>query len=117
RYGISIGHHDTDNVVRDNDVRASGEVGILFRKERIAAFQGNRNRIQNNRIAGIVQDRGVGIDVRGETKAIHIVGNEIRETGGPAQRIGVRIAAEAADIRLEGNRIDGFSQSVLDLRT
>ena len=25
KYGISIGHHDTDNLVRDNDVRGSGQ--------------------------------------------------------------------------------------------
>jgi hypothetical protein len=116
RYGISIGHHDTDNIVRDNDVRASGEVGILFRKERTAAFQGNRNRIEKNRITGVVQEQGVGIDVRGQTRAVQLLGNEIRETAGPARRIGIRIAAEAEDIRLDSNRIDGFSQSVLDLR-
>jgi hypothetical protein len=116
RYGISIGHHDTDNVVRDNDVRASGEVGILFRKERTAGFQGNRNRIEKNRITGVVQDRGVGIDVRGQTRSIEIAANEIRETAGPGQRIGIRIDAEAEDIRLNANRIDGFSQAVLDLR-
>ena len=27
RFGISIGHHDTDNIVRNNEIRASGEVG------------------------------------------------------------------------------------------
>jgi hypothetical protein len=102
--------------VRDNDVRASGEVGILFRKERTAAFQGNRNRIEKNRITGVVQEQGVGIDVRGQTRAVQLLGNEIRETAGPARRIGIRIAAEAEDIRLDSNRIDGFSQSVLDLR-
>ena len=116
RYGISIGHHDTDNVVRENDVRASGEVGILFRKERTAAFQGNRNRIEKNRIDGIVHDRGVGIDVRGHTRAIDIAGNELVERAGPQQRIGIRIAKEAEEIRLDANRIDGFSQSVVDLR-
>jgi nitrous oxidase accessory protein NosD len=63
RYGISIGHHDTDNIVRDNDFRSSGQVGILFRKERAAAFQGHPNRIENNRIEGVMQDNGVGIDV------------------------------------------------------
>ena len=81
RYGISIGHHDTDNVVRDNDVRASGEVGILFRKERAAAFQGHRNRIEKNRIIGVVKDQGVGIDVQGQTRSITIIGNQLRETG------------------------------------
>jgi nitrous oxidase accessory protein NosD len=116
RYGISIGHHDTDNVVRDNDVRASGEVGILFRKERTGAFQGNRNRIEKNRVAGVVGNSGVGIDVRGETRAIHIVGNDIRGNADRGERIGIRIGAEAADIHLEANHIEGFSRSVLDLR-
>jgi hypothetical protein len=49
RFGVSIGHNDTDNVVRDNDIWSSGEVGVLFRDERNPAFQGNRNRIENNR--------------------------------------------------------------------
>jgi hypothetical protein len=116
RYGISIGHHDTDNVVRDNDVRASGQVGILFRKERAAAFQGHRNRIENNRIEGVVQDEGVGIDVQGRTQSIAIIGNELRESKEAKQRVGIRIGAEAAEIKLEANRIQGFSRDVLDLR-
>lgn len=116
RYGISIGHHDTDNVVRDNDVRNSGQVGILFRKERIAAFQGNRNRIENNRIFGLVQEQGVGIDVQGRTQSVTIVRNQLRETQDAKQRVGIRIGAEAESIKLEENRIEGFSRSVLDLR-
>src|SRR5262249_13739337 len=32
-YGISIGHRDTDNLIRDNDVVRSGKVGVLFRPE------------------------------------------------------------------------------------
>jgi hypothetical protein len=58
----------------------------------------------------------VGIDVRGQTRAIDIAGNELVERAGPEQRIGIRIAKEAEEIRLDANRIDGFSQSVVDLR-
>jgi Right handed beta helix region len=116
RYGISIGHHDTDNVVRDNDIKGSGEVGVLFRKEPAAAFQGNRNRIENNRIVGIVREQGIGIDVQGQTQAITIMGNEIREMQAPLQRIGIRIGAETDQIAVTGNRIEGFSEKVLDLR-
>jgi hypothetical protein len=116
RFGISIGHHDTDNVVRDNDVRSSGEVGILFRKERAAAFQGHRNRIEKNRIMGVVKEQGVGIDVQGQTRSITIVGNQLREIGEPKQRIGIRIGAQTEEIKLEANRIEGFSQGVVDLR-
>jgi hypothetical protein len=116
RYGISIGHHDTDNIIRDNDVRASGEVGVLFRKERTAAFQGNRNRIEKNRIVGLTKEQGIGIDVQGQTQAIAITGNEIRETQGPSKRIGIRIGPEAEQIALAGNHIEGFAEEVLDLR-
>ena len=94
-YGISIGHHDTDNIVRDNEVRASGEVGILFRKEPGPAFQGNRNLIEKNRILGVVHENGVGIDIQGETKSITIAQNDIRETRRPGKRVGIRIGAAA----------------------
>lgn len=116
RYGISIGHHDTDNLVRDNDVRASGEVGILFRKERAAAFQGNRNRIEKNRILGLTRESGIGIDIQGQTQSITIANNELRETQAPRQRVGIRIGPEADRITLAGNQIQGFAQELLDLR-
>src|SRR5262249_11943930 len=116
RYGISIGHHDTDNVVRDNDVRESGQVGILFRNERTPAFQGNRNRIENNRIENLVRNDAVGIDVQGRTQSITIAGNELRENREPKQRVGIRIGADAGEITLNANRIEGFSEDVRDLR-
>ncbi len=116
RYGISIGHHDTDNIVRDNEIRSSGEVGILFRKERTAAFQGNRNRIEKNRILGLTREGGIGIDVLGQTQAIAILGNEIRETQAPLKRIGIRIGAETEQITVADNRITGFAQEIVDLR-
>jgi nitrous oxidase accessory protein NosD len=117
RFGISIGHHDTDNVIRDNEIRSSGEVGILFRKERAAAFQGNRNRIEKNQIVGVAKDSGIGIDVQGQTQAIAILGNQIRETQAPLKRVGIRIGSETDQITLAGNRIEGFSREVLDLRS
>jgi len=115
-YGISIGHHDTDNVIRDNEVRASGEVGILFRMEGGPAFQGNRNVIEKNRILGVTQDRGIGIDIQGRTNSLTITQNEIRQIGAPKQRVGIRIGPEAEQITLADNRIDGFAEAVLDLR-
>jgi nitrous oxidase accessory protein NosD len=116
RFGISIGHRDTDNVVRDNDVRASGEVGILFRKEPEQAFQGNRNLIEKNRILGVTQDRGIGIDIQGLTKSVTIAGNEIRETQAPRERVGIRIGPEAEQITLDDNRIEGFAETIIDMR-
>lgn len=116
RFGISIGHRDTDNLIRDNDVRDSGLVGILFRKEPEPAFQGNNNRLERNRVVGLTQEHGIGIDIQGQTKSVTIVDNEIRETQAPRQRVGIRIGPEARQITLNDNRIEGFSQMLVDLR-
>lgn len=115
-YGISIGHRDTDNIVRANEVRRSGKVGVLFRPERGKDFAGHRNLLEQNRIVDSGPEAGVAIDIQGETEAIQLVGNELRETRAPASRIGVRIGARARDVRLQDNRIEGFAQAVADLR-
>jgi hypothetical protein len=116
-YGVSIGHHDTDNVIRDNDVLASGKVGILFRDEsRGKDFWPNRNRVESNRITDSGGDDGVAIDIRGKTHDLRITGNVLRETRGPSRRTGVRIAAEARAIVLAENRFQGFATEVADQR-
>src|SRR5437870_3497437 len=74
--GISIGHRDTDNVIRDNDVLRSGKVGVLFRPERGKAFAGHRNRLDGNRVHDSGAETGVAIDVQGETESITLVNNQ-----------------------------------------
>ncbi len=116
-YGISIGHNDTDNVMRNNDVLNSGKVGILFRNDtRGQDFWANRNLVENNRIINSGNETGVAIDITGRTKDVRIVNNEIRETRKPMQRTGVRIDAQASDIQLSENRIEGFATPISDLR-
>lgn len=115
RFGVSVGHRDTDNLIRNNEILRSGEVGVLFRKERGKAFAPHRNRIENNRIIDSGAEAGIGVDVQGETESVTIAQNEIRETRRPLNRTGVRIGAETNDIQLIGNRIVGFSKEVSDL--
>ncbi len=116
-YGISIGHRDTDNVIRDNDVRDSGKVGLLFRDEsRGQDFWPNRNRVESNRITNSGGEDGLAIDIRGKTHDLRIVGNRLRETRGPSRRAGVRIGREARAIILADNRFEGFAAEVLDQR-
>jgi hypothetical protein len=116
-YGISIGHRDTDNLIRDNDVLNSGRVGILFRDEsRGRDFWPNRNRVESNRLIDSGGEDGVAIDIQGRTRDIQLVDNNLHETRGPMRRTGIRIAAEAGAIELAGNRIMGFSEEVADHR-
>lgn len=116
-YGISIGHCDTDNVMRNNEVRDSGKVGILFRNDsRGRDFWANRNRVENNRIINSGGEQGVAIDIHGKTKDTQLVGNILEEKRMPMKRIGVRIHADAGAVQLSENRFAGFSTDVVDLR-
>jgi len=116
-YGISIGHNDTDNVMRNNDIVGSGKVGILFRDEsRGADFWANRNVVEDNRIENSGGESGIAIDIQGKTKDVRIARNKILESRKPMQRIGVRISEAAQRIELEDNRIEGLATAILDQR-
>jgi hypothetical protein len=115
-YGVSIGHRDTDNLIRDNDVIRSGKVGVLFRPERGQAFAPHRNRVEKNRIVDSGPDDGIGIDVQGETESITLAENRLRETRKPMKRVGIRLGARARDVRLIDNTMEGFAADLSDLR-
>ncbi|MBK5292417.1 MAG: right-handed parallel beta-helix repeat-containing protein [Acidobacteriia bacterium] len=115
RFGVSIGHNDTDNVVRNNEVLRSGKTGIYLRQEHGPAFSPSRNHIEGNRVVDSGSENGVAIDVEGVTESVTLKRNTLLETRQPARRIGVRISKEAKQIALAENRIDGFSTPVLDL--
>jgi hypothetical protein len=114
--GISIGHRDTDNLIRRNAISGSGKVGILFRDE-TPAFGPHRNRCERNRIVDSGPNDGIGIDVRGQTEAVTLAQNEVCETRQPMSRIGIRIGPETRQITLAGNRITGCAVEVSDLST
>ena len=114
-FGISIGHRDTDNLIRDNDVISSEKAGILFRPERGKAFAPHRNLVIGNRIINSGPKDGIAIDVQGEVESITLEKNKISETRAPEKRIGVRIGKGTKDIKLSENKIEGFAQEVVDL--
>jgi nitrous oxidase accessory protein NosD len=109
--GISIGHHDTDNIVRGNEVVDSKKTGVLFRPERGKDFTGNRNRIENNRLVDNGADSGYAVDIQGGTESIVLAGNEIIETR-PGARTAIRLGPDTRDIKLDGNQIKGFTKTV-----
>jgi hypothetical protein len=115
RFGVSIGHNDTDNVVRNNEVLRSGKTGIFLRQEHGPTFSPSRNRIEANRVADSGGEDGVAVDIEGTTESVTLKGNTLIESRQPAARIGVRIGKETRQIELAENRIDGFSTAVLDL--
>jgi len=109
RFGISIGHKDTDNLLRLNKVRSNHEDGICFRNESLG-MAGHRNRLEENIIEnnGVAKDAS-GIRVRGGTKDLQFTGNVIRDTRSEndrKQKVGVLIEEEAGTVALDNNLID-----------
>ena len=116
-YGISIGHCDTDNTMRDNDVIDSGKVGILFRNDtRGRDFWANRNLITKNRISNSGGGSGVAIKLDGQTKDTKVIGNIITDDRGQAERIGIEVNADVGNVQLIDNKIEGVKTRVIDNR-
>ncbi len=116
-YGISVGHRDTDNTIRFNEIEGSGKVGILFRNEPNEGRCPHRNLVENNRIVNSgCEGQGFGIDIQGETRSIVIKANRMIETREPAEYVGVRIGPHTSGIVFEGNTFLGLSVEVEDCR-
>ena len=116
-YGMSIGHCDTDNLIRDNEIVGSGKIGIWFRDDaRGKDFWANRNRVENNRIFDSGGEDGIGIDISGKTHDVVLAGNTIRESRGGAGRVGIRIGAEVGPVKLTDNKIEGYAKPIVDAR-
>jgi nitrous oxidase accessory protein NosD len=113
-YGMTFGHSDSDNLIRENEIRRSAEAGIHFRGGN-KAFAPHRNRIERNRIVDSGSAKGVAIDINGETEAVVISGNELKETRKPLSRIGILIGRDTRDIRCVDNQIEGFATAISDL--
>jgi polygalacturonase len=120
RYGISIGHKDTDNLLRRNRVLANHEDGVYFRNEP-EGLAGSRNRLVDNLIENNGIDHDVsGIRVRGQTCDLLFQSNHIRDTRSPAARhqtAGVRLDDQVGAVNLDHNEIEGLIPLRDDRRT
>ncbi|MDA0745715.1 MAG: right-handed parallel beta-helix repeat-containing protein, partial [bacterium] len=121
RYGISIGHRDTDNVVRGNTIRRSGEVGVLFRTDYGAGRSPDRCVLENNLIedSGLKGD-GVAVDLTGVAEDLVIRNNRLvdaRPESPERRRIGIRIATGVLRPVVEGNETEGMDVDLLDQRS
>jgi hypothetical protein len=113
RYGISIGHKDTDNLLQENEVRGNHEDGVFFRNE-TEGMAGHRNRLEKNLIENNgAQGEAAGIRVRGETRELVFRNNVIRDTrelGVRKQTVGIRIEEGVGRVTLENNEIIASTQ-------
>ncbi len=118
RFGISIGHKDSDNLLQRNHILRNGEDGVYFRDESFG-MAAHRNRLKEN----VIEDNGTngsaaGIRVRGHTEGLVFEDNTIRDTrDGEArtQTTGVLIEKRVGKLSLRDNRIEAQTP-VNDLR-
>ncbi|MGD9496405.1 MAG: right-handed parallel beta-helix repeat-containing protein [Armatimonadota bacterium] len=120
KFGISIGHRDTDNIVRNCTVRRSGEIGIQFRQHPEGKRDPHRNLFEGN----LIEDSGkrgecVAVELAGTAEDVVLRGNLVRDTRRRHRvrnRIGIRIGARIRRCTLEGNSFENLEQEVIDLR-
>ena len=111
RVGISIGHRDTDNIVRNNTISGSGYTGLLFRNEKDAGAAGHRNVIENNTLTDNGGEDGAAIKFEAPVRGVVLAGNTLRETRSPARRTGIAIGPGVQELKLDGNTIEGFAET------
>ena len=117
-YGISIGHRDTDNIIRQCTIERNGQVGILFREEANEFRSGSRNKIENCIIRDNgIKEQGIGIDIKGKIRDIAIHNTRFENTEDKNQNIGIRIGGEAERIMLQGNTFENCPVTIKDLRS
>jgi parallel beta-helix repeat protein len=108
RYGISIGHKDSDNLIYGNQILLNHRDGIFFRNETLG-MAAHRNRLELN----IIENNGIGeeaagICIRGQTNDLVLKDNTIRDTrqgDEHKQTVGIRIEEQVGHITLSGNKI------------
>lgn len=109
RFGISIGHKDSDNLLRGNHVVRNGSNGVFFRDE-AAGMSPHRNHLKAN----IIEDNGrepgtAGIRVRGEPSGLIFEDNVLRDTRVGAQQrqtVGILVEDRVGPTQIETNQIE-----------
>jgi parallel beta-helix repeat protein len=117
QFGISIGHKDSDNLLRSNTVRANRQDGVFFRNETLG-MAAHRNRLEDN----VIENNGAGgqaagIRIRGQTNDLIFKNNVIRDTRPEAsqtQTVGIRIEEQVGQVVLDDNKIN--AQTPIDDR-
>lgn len=109
RFGISIGHKDSDNLLRRNLVRFNRQNGVFFRNESLG-MAAHRNRLEDN----VIENNGTGgeaagVRIRGHTNDLVFRNNTIRDTrpeGSQTQTVGIHIEEHVGKVVLDGNTIE-----------
>lgn len=105
RFGISIGHKDSDNLFRRNTSRRNKQHGLFFRNETLGMAP-HRNRFEHN----LVEDNGgAEVRIRGEVNGLTFVQNTIRDIRDESREpsaVGILIEERVGLVHLQENVIE-----------
>ena len=105
RFGISIGHKDSDNLFRRNTSRQNEQHGLFFRNETLGMAP-HRNRFEQNRIE---DNGGAEVRIRGEVNALTFAHNtirDIRNEDSEPSSVGILIEERVGPVYLQENVIE-----------
>ena len=103
RFGISIGHKDSDNLFRHNTIRRNQQHGLFFRNE-TEPMAPHRNRFEQNLIEN---NGGAEIRIRGAVRDLVFSNDVIRDAQEQGeQNIGLQIEEKVGPVRLENLKIE-----------
>jgi parallel beta-helix repeat protein len=109
RFGISIGHKDSDNVLRGNQIIRNASNGVFFRDE-AEGMSPHRNHLKDNRIEDNGRESGTaGIRIRGEPSDLIFEDNVIRDSRAVSrqtQTVGILVEDRVGPVKIETNRIE-----------
>lgn len=106
RIGISIGHHDTDDSIRNNEITGNKAVGFLFRPERGPDFAARRILVERNRFVNNGGPKGFVLAILGGTESVVIADNEIRdETRHLTESGAILVEPQAKNITIKNNKL------------
>lgn len=111
-HGLSIGHKDSDNLIRGNLIAGNGRGGVLWRDE-AEPMAAHRVTFEKNTVR---DNERFGVLISGQTTGAVLRENTIDPGQGGRQLVGVRIGPQAGEVRLEGNTIHA-EQDLVDERT
>ncbi len=115
-YGISIGHRDSDNVMRNNRIVNAGTAGLVFRIDHgdPGLRPPHRNLVESNTFenGGREDQPGIGIEVAAAAEDIVIRNNQFRNGKGGHLQTGILIHADALEPDLENNTFENVSCEV-----
>lgn len=105
-HGISIGHKDSDNLIRRNTIVGNKQGGVRWRPES-APMAAHRVTFEGNTVR---DNEGWGVFIDGATNQTILRANIIEDTGSGVQKVGIRLGAQAGSVTMEANVIKAATE-------